>query len=64
MDEDEGPLRSEALARDKWRGEDEAHRGLKGGGHTLPASEDDDERMGTGSEDEAVSHPRTMPPPD
>jgi hypothetical protein len=61
LDEDDAtPLQAEALARDEWRGggsvapEDAP-------GHTLPASEDDDERMkgGRGS-----AGPSTMFPPD
>lgn len=34
------------------------------GGHTLPASEDEDEALGRGGEEEGVGHPGTMPPPD
>ena len=39
-DEGKGPLKSEALARDKWRGKDEATLSKRDAvGHTLPESE-------------------------
>ena len=64
-DDGKGPLKSEALARDEWRGEED--RTLSKGeapGHTLPESE-----AGPGADDEGGGNgPKpiagTMLPPD
>lgn len=65
MNEDKDqPLKDEAAARKDWRGdeEDEAPRAP---GHSLPASEDQDERMGSGGGGDAPSGPPgTIRPPD
>ena len=49
--------------RSNWRGgtilgETEAD------GHTLPESESDKARMKSGGDEDAVAHPRVIPPPD
>jgi hypothetical protein len=63
-DKDGGPLKAEALARDKWRGNDDTFlRQEDAPGHTLPESERDratDENAGRRSG--AVSG--TILPPD
>ena len=60
--EDE-PLRDEARAREEWRGGDTQLPPADGGGHCLPASEDDDEASGQRAGD-PQGHPRTIAPPD
>lgn len=62
MHRNKEPLADEAEARPGWRG-DESARPDRSGGHSLPASEDEEERMGDGKND-AVGHPGTIPPPD
>lgn len=62
MDRNKEPLADEAEARPGWRG-DESVRPNGSGGHTLPASEDEDERIDDAADD-AVGHPGTIPPPD
>jgi hypothetical protein len=64
MGEDE-PLKDEAAAREKWRGSEEPAR-PEGSGNSLPASEDEDERMGSGSGEGSapVGPPGTIRPPD
>jgi hypothetical protein len=62
-EKEQGPLSSEALARDKWRGDAAELKKGDAPGHTLPASE------GGGAEEEGEgSGPRpfsgTMLPPD
>jgi hypothetical protein len=62
-EKDQGPLSSEALARDRWRGDAAEVKNGDAPGHTLPASESGD------AEDESGgSGPRpfsgTMLPPD
>ena len=60
----ERPLKDEAGKRAEWRGEDEPPR-PESGGHTLPASEDEDERAeGQGAPAGAVGPLTTAPPPD
>ena len=43
---DEGPLKSEAMERENWRGEETILKPEDGGGHTLPASEQDGRMQG------------------
>jgi hypothetical protein len=63
MDNDpQHPLQNEAAARKKWRGEDEGPV-PSAPGHTLPASEDQDERMESGG-DSGSGPPGTIRPPD
>jgi hypothetical protein len=63
QDEADQPLKDEAAARGKWRGEEPAPK-PEAPGHTLPASEDEDERMGSGSADSSTSPLGTIRPPD
>ncbi len=64
MDEDEDqPLKDEAAAREEWRGEEPRPK-PQSPGHTLPASDDEDERMGTGGGDAPTGPPGTIRPPD
>jgi hypothetical protein len=65
MDDDhDQPLKDEAAARSEWRGE-ELRPKPEAPGHTLPASEDDDERMGSGGGGDApTGPPGTIRPPD
>jgi hypothetical protein len=65
MEEDpDQPLKDEAAARGEWRGDGPPPK-PEGSGHTLPASEDEDERMGSGGEvDAPTGPPGTIPPPD
>jgi hypothetical protein len=64
MDEPDQPLKDEAAARKKWRGDDEQPK-PEAAGHTRPASEDEDERMGSGSGGDApTGPPGTIRPPD
>ena len=65
MEEDlDQPLKDEAAARKEWRGEEPPPK-PEGSGHTLPASEDEDERMGSGGEGDApTGPPGTIRPPD
>ncbi len=59
------PLRREAEKRKEWRGDDGNAGRPESGGGTLPASEDDDERMKSGSRGSSGSNPlRTILPPD
>ncbi|HZG08032.1 MAG TPA: hypothetical protein VEZ70_03530 [Allosphingosinicella sp.] len=61
---DDEPLKDEAAAREKWRGSEPPAR-PEGSGNSLPASEDEDERMGGGSDGSApVGPPGTIRPPD
>ncbi len=63
-DDDDQPLKDEAAAREKWRGTEEAPK-PEAPGHTLPASEDEDERMGSGGGGDAqAGPPGTIRPPD
>ena len=63
-DDVDQPLKDEAAARAEWRGEEPAPK-PEGSGHTLPASEDEDERMGSGGRGEApTGPPGTIRPPD
>jgi hypothetical protein len=57
------PLQDEAAAREEWRGSDEPAR-PEGG--SLPASEDEDERMGggAGGDTAPTGPPGTIRPPD
>ena len=60
-------LKDEAKARKDWRGEEEREIPKpEADGHTLPASEDQDERFGGGSStgQEQVGPPGTQSPPD
>ena len=61
-DEESLPLHAETLARDEWRGGGTSVAPEDSGAHTLPASEDDDERMKSGREGSAG--PATIAPPD
>ncbi len=63
MNEPKRPLQDEAERRSDWRG-DEDRPEPEAAGHTLPASEDDDETQGGNAHEEPVSHPGTIPPPD
>ena len=64
QDDPDEPLKDEAAARKNWRGEEPAPR-PEAPGHTLPASEDEDERMGGGAGGEApTGPPGTIRPPD
>ena len=64
MDEDDDqPLQDEAAARREWRGEEDGER-PQAPGHSLPASEDEDERLGGGGGDAASGPPGTIRPPD
>ncbi|HWH17642.1 MAG TPA: hypothetical protein VNT77_04790 [Allosphingosinicella sp.] len=56
------PLKGEAAKRAEWRGEDGERARPEGGGGTLPASEDDDERMEGG--DGGRGGFGIVPPPD
>ena len=61
---DDQPLKDEAAARKEWRGEDDGAV-PKAPGHSLPASEDADERMGGKAGGDAPSGPPgTIRPPD
>jgi hypothetical protein len=51
MDDRDEPLKDEAARRSEWRGDEEDKARPEPGGGTLPASEDDDERAGSGSSD-------------
>ncbi len=62
MADQKRPLQDEAAAREGWRGSDDPPETLGGG--SLPASEDQDERMGSGAEGGARADPRTSMPPD
>jgi hypothetical protein len=62
-DNPDEPLKNEAAARKEWRGEEPAPK-PEAPGHTLPASEDEDERMGGGSSDASTAPPGTISPPD
>jgi len=48
QDDPDQPLKDEAAARKDWRGDEDGEK-PQAPGHTLPASEDEDERMGGGS---------------
>jgi hypothetical protein len=63
-DDPDQPLKDEAAARKEWRGEEPPAR-PEAPGHTLPASEDEDERSGGGGSGEApTGPPGTIRPPD
>ena len=58
-------LKDEAEARKDWRGDEAEAPKPEAEGHTLPASEDRDERMGGGGSGRAqVGPPGTVSPPD
>ena len=59
-------LKDEAKARKEWRGDEAEAPRPESRGHTLPASEDEDERMGggAGAGEAPVGPPGTVPPPD
>ena len=60
-------LKDEAAARKDWRGEESDAPKPESRGHSLPASEDEDEKMGGGgasSGEAPVGPPGTVPPPD
>lgn len=58
-------LKDEAAARKDWRGGDGEAPKPETRGHTLPASEDEDETMGDGGAGDAqVGPPGTQSPPD
>ena len=60
-DEDQ-PLKDEAAAREEWRGSEPPAK-PEASGHTLPASEDQDEEAGGGAD--AQANPlSTIRPPD
>lgn len=63
QDDSDQPLKDEAAAREKWRGTDEAPV-PDAPGHTLPASEDKDEQLGSGGGDAPGEPPGTIRPPD
>lgn len=62
MAEEKRPLQDEAAAREEWRGSEERPETPAAG--SLPASEDQDERLGGGGEGGAPADPRTPMPPD
>lgn len=62
-DEDEGPLSSEALERDEWRGEETRLNEGDAPGHTLPESERDRATEGGGGKS-SRSVAGTILPPD
>ena len=59
-------LKDEAAARKEWRGGESQAPKPEGSGHSLPASEDEDEKMGgaAGSGEAPVGPPGTISPPD
>ena len=63
--EEDEPLKAEAAARKDWRGEEDGEK-PQASGHTLPASEDQDERAGSGAGggDAPTGPPGTIRPPD
>ena len=60
---EEEPLKAEAAARKDWRGSEPEPK-PEAPGHTLPASEDQDERAGGGVGDARPGSPGTIRPPD
>ncbi|HEY0625604.1 MAG TPA: hypothetical protein VGD10_02610 [Allosphingosinicella sp.] len=61
----ERPLADEAAKRREWRGDGADAPKPEAEGHTLPASEDDDERMkGRGGQIGAAPPLSTISPPD
>ena len=60
---EEEPLKAEAAAREGWRGSEPAPK-PEAPGHTLPASEDQDERVEGGGGDAPSGPPGTIRPPD
>ena len=59
-------LKDEAAARKEWRGDESEAPKPETRGHSLPASEDEDEKMGGGgsSGEAPVGPPGTIRPPD
>ena len=59
-------LKDEAEARKEWRGDEARAPKPESRGHTLPASEDEDEKMGGGADsgEAPVGPPGAVPPPD
>lgn len=63
-EDSEGPLKAEALARDKWRGDGGTLLSEEAAaGHTLPESERDRATQ-NGVRKRAGAVPGTIPPPD
>ncbi|HEX9955449.1 MAG TPA: hypothetical protein VGB48_09595 [Allosphingosinicella sp.] len=65
MADENEPLKDEAAAREKWRGAEDGEK-PQAPGHSLPASEDEDERLGgaSGSGEAPLGSPGTISPPD
>jgi hypothetical protein len=61
--QDEGPLGSEALKRDEWRGGETILQEGEASGHTLPESERPGTSEGDGPQGAAAAA-GTVPPPD
>ena len=63
MDDRDEPLKEEAAKRSEWRGDEADAARPEPGGGTLPASEDEDERMKGGDGGGSLS-PGAISPPD
>ena len=64
MDE-KRPLEDEAAKRSEWRGDEGGAPLPDAGGHSLPANEDEDERLKDGDGPDDAAGPLTVaPPPD
>ncbi len=61
--QDEGPLSSEVLKRDEWRGGETILQEEDASGHTLPESERDRATQG-GGQQSSRAVPGTILPPD
>lgn len=66
IDNGEGPLKAEALARDEWRGGETFLDESDAPGHTLPESERDRARLkgGGGDQGSGGGTAGIVPPPD